>query len=158
MPPELIEPGLWRIPLSRPVGPASVNVYLLRSADGWILIDAGMGFPAVFAELAAALAHAGIEPAQLRHILLTHVHPDHSGNAPQLARLSGAAIRVHRADVDLLDWILRPGAADRIGETLLAAGADPGRVAEVVVAAARLFALFPPLPGAHFLNHGDAFP
>jgi glyoxylase-like metal-dependent hydrolase (beta-lactamase superfamily II) len=158
MTPELIAPGLWRIPLSMPVGPAFVNVYLLRSADGWILIDTGMGFPAVFDELAAALAHAGVEPGQLRHILLTHVHPDHSGNAPQLASLSGAPMRVHRADVDLLAWILRPGAADRIGETLLAASADPDRVAAVVVAAARLFALFPPLPGAHFLNHGDSFP
>ena len=158
MTPELIEPGLWRIPLAMPVGPAFVNVYLLRAADGWILIDTGMGFPPVFAELAAALAHAGVEPAQLRQILLTHVHPDHSGNAPQLASLSGAPIRVHRADADLLEWILRLGAADRTGETLLAAGADPGRVAEVVVAAARLFALFPPLPGALFLNHGDSFP
>jgi len=52
----LIEPGLWRIPLAMPVGPAFVNVYLLRAADGWILIDTGMGFPPVFAELAAALA------------------------------------------------------------------------------------------------------
>jgi glyoxylase-like metal-dependent hydrolase (beta-lactamase superfamily II) len=158
MTPELIEPGLWRIPLSMPVGPAFVNVYLLRSVDGWILIDSGMGFPPVLAELAAALAHAGVEPAQLRHILLTHVHPDHCGNAPQLASLSGAPIRVHRADVDLLDWILRPGSAERTGDTLLAAGADPGRVAEVVVAAARLFALFPPLQGALFLNQGDSFP
>ena len=62
MTPELIEPGLWRIPLAMPVGPAFVNVYLLRAADGWILIDTGMGFPPVFAELAAALAHAGVEP------------------------------------------------------------------------------------------------
>lgn len=157
MTPELIEPGLWRIPLAMPVGPQFVNVYLLRSEDGWILIDTGMGFPPVFAELAAALAHVGVEPAQLRHILLTHVHPDHSGNAPQLARLSGAPIRVHRADVELLDRILRPGSAGRIGDTLLAAGADPDRVAEVVVAAARLFALFPPLTGALSLNHGDSF-
>jgi glyoxylase-like metal-dependent hydrolase (beta-lactamase superfamily II) len=158
MTPELIEPGLWRIPLTMPVGPEFVNVYLLRAADGWILIDTGMGFPAVFEELAVALAQAGVEPGQLRHILLTHVHPDHSGNAPQLARLSGAAIRLHRADGDLLDWILRPGSAVRIGETLLAAGADPGRVAEVVVAATRLFAYFPQLPGGFFLNHGDSFP
>ncbi|MGD0577361.1 MAG: MBL fold metallo-hydrolase, partial [Bryobacteraceae bacterium] len=56
MTPELIEPGLWRIPLTMPVGPEFVNVYLLRAADGWILIDTGMGFPAVFEELAVALA------------------------------------------------------------------------------------------------------
>lgn len=158
MTPELIEPGLWRIPLTMPVGPEFVNVYLLRACEGWILIDTGMGFPAVFEELAAALAHAGVEPGQLHHILLTHVHPDHSGNAPQLARLSGAAIRLHRADVNLLDWILHPGSAGRIGETLLAAGADPDRVAEVVVAASRLFALFPPLTSGLLLNHGDSFP
>ncbi len=158
MTPELIEPGLWRIPLTMPVGPESVNVYLLRAVQGWMLIDSGMGFPPVFEELAAALAHAGIEPTQLGQILLTHVHPDHSGNALQLARLSGAAVYVHRADIELLDWILRPGAAERLGATLLAAGAEPVRVAEVVVAAARLFALFPPLTGCRLLPHGDSFP
>ncbi len=158
MTPELIEPGLWRIPLSMPVGPESVNVYLLRAQEGWMLIDSGLGFPPVYEELAAALAQAAVEPTQLGQILLTHVHPDHSGNAPQLARLSGAVVYVHRADIELLDWILRPGAAERLGATLLAAGAEPDRVAGVVVSAARLFALFPPLTGCRLLHHGDSFP
>jgi glyoxylase-like metal-dependent hydrolase (beta-lactamase superfamily II) len=157
MTPELLAPGLWRIPLSMPVGPAFVNVYLLRSCDGWILIDTGMGFPPVYDELAAALAHASVEPAQLRQILLTHVHPDHSGNAPRLTGLSCAPICVHPADVELLAWILRPGSAERLGATLLAAGAAPDRVTEVIVSAARLFALFPPLTAGRLLHHGDSF-
>jgi len=155
--PELIEPGLWRIPLPMPSGPAFVNVYLARSEDGWILIDTGFGVPGVLDELAAGLAYAGIAPADLRQILLTHVHPDHGGNAPQLAAMSGAPIRLHPADAELLEWILRPGSAARMGERLLAAGAEPDKVAESVEACARLFALFPPLDGALPLVPGESF-
>jgi len=160
MTPERILPGLWRIPLAMPMGPDFVNVYLLRAHGSWILIDTGLGLPAVFDELAAALTQVGVEPAQLSLILLTHVHPDHSGNAPALARLSGAPIFVHRADVELLDWILRPGsaAAAHLGLTFLAAGADPQRVSAVSTAAARLFTLFPPIIAGRFINDGDSVP
>lgn len=160
MMPELIATDLWRIPLAMPVGPDFVNVYLLRAPGGWILIDTGMGFPAVFDELAAALSHIGVEPTQLSPILLTHVHPDHAGNAPALARLSGAPIYVHRADIDLLNWILQPrgAAVSSLKEMFLAAGAAPERVTEVVPAAARLFALFRPLADPRPIFHGDSFP
>ena len=157
MTPELIEPGLWRIPLPMPSGPPFLNVYLIRSGDGWILVDAGFGMKGIFDELAAGFAHAGVAPADLRLILLTHVHPDHAGNAPRLAELSGAPIHLHAADARLLSWILRPGAAELMGDRLLAAGAEPEKVTASVEACARLFALFPPLPDALPLEDGQAF-
>lgn len=158
MSPELIEPGLWRIPLPMPSGPAFLNVYLIRSDDGWILVDTGFGLPGIFDELAAGFAYAGVAPADLRMILLTHVHPDHGGNAPRLAKLSGAPIYLHPADATLLKWILQPGAAELMGERLLAAGAEPNQVAATVEACTRLFSLFPPLPDALPLDDGDSFP
>jgi glyoxylase-like metal-dependent hydrolase (beta-lactamase superfamily II) len=153
--PELIEPGLWRIPLPMPSGPAFLNVYLVRAEDGWILVDTGFGMPGIFDELAAGFAYAGVAPTDLRQILLTHVHPDHGGNAPRLSMLSGAPIHLHPADADLLRWILRPGSAQRMGERLLQAGAEPDKVAETVEACARLFSLFPPLPDALPLQDGE---
>jgi len=156
--PELIEPGLWRIPLPMPSGPPFVNVYLVRSEDGWILVDTGFGVPGIFDELSAGFAYAGVSPSNLKQILLTHVHPDHGGNAPRLSALSGAPIRLHPADAELLAWILLPGSAERIGERLLNAGAEPDRVGESVEACARLFSLFPPLPEATPLREGETIP
>lgn len=158
MTPELIEPGLWRIPLPMPSGPPFLNVYLIRSEDGWILVDTGFGIPGIFDELAAGFAHAGVAPADLRLILLTHVHPDHGGNAPRLSAMSGAPIHLHSADIKLLKWILRPGAAGLMGQRMLDAGAEPDKVAESVEACARLFSLFPPLPDALPFADGEIIP
>lgn len=158
MTPELIESGLWRIPLPMPAGPAFVNIYLIRSEDGWILVDTGYGVPGIFDELAAGFAYVGVAPADLRQILLTHVHPDHGGNAPRLSAMSGAPIRLHPADAELLAWILRPGSAERMGDRLLDAGAEPDKVAETVEACARLFSHFPALPDATPLNDGEIIP
>ena len=138
-----------------PSGPAFLNVYLVRSENGWILIDTGFGISGIFDELAAGFAHAGVAPSDLRVILLTHVHPDHGGNAPQLSAMSGAPIRLHPADAELLTWILRPDAAELMGQRLLAAGAEPDKVAASVEACARLFSLFPPLPGTFPLENGE---
>jgi len=74
------------------------------------------------------------------------------------AALSGAPIRLHPADAELLAWILLPGSAERIGERLLNAGAEPDRVGESVEACARLFSLFPPLPEATPLREGETIP
>ncbi len=158
MTPELIEPGLWRIPLPMPAGPAFVNVYLVRSDDGWILVDTGYGVPGILDELAAGFAYVGVTPADLRQILLTHVHPDHGGNAPRLSAMSGAPIALHPADSKLLAWILLPGSAERMGERLLAAGAAPDKVAETVEACARLFSHFHALPDAQPLTDGELIP
>ena len=158
MTPELIESGLWRIPLPMPAGPPFVNVYLVRCKDGWILVDTGYSLPGIFDELAEGFGFAGVAPAELRQILLTHVHPDHAGNAPRLSAMSGAPIRLHPADAELLAWILRPGSAARIGERLLNAGAEPDQVAETVEACTRLFSHFPPLPDAKPLEDGENIP
>jgi len=55
--------------------PASVNVFLVRSRDCNILIDAGYG-PGRGA-LSERLAALGIAPGKVDAILLTHIHPDH---------------------------------------------------------------------------------
>jgi glyoxylase-like metal-dependent hydrolase (beta-lactamase superfamily II) len=141
-----------------PSGPPFLNVYLIRNDAGWILVDTGFGMPGIFEELAAGFAHAGITPGELQLVLLTHVHPDHAGNAPRLAALSGAPIRLHAEDMKLLDWVLQPGSAERMGERMLAAGADAEKVAAAVEACGRLFAQFPPLPGALPLVDGETIP
>lgn len=56
-----------------------LNVTLLRSGGRLALVDAGsgQGFQGGAGRLPAALAAAGIDPAAITDILLTHAHPDH---------------------------------------------------------------------------------
>ena len=56
-----------------------VNVNLLDTGDRKILFDAGSGtnFLSTLGRLPAAFEAAGIDPAAITDVLLTHAHPDH---------------------------------------------------------------------------------
>jgi glyoxylase-like metal-dependent hydrolase (beta-lactamase superfamily II) len=73
--------------------PHVIGVYLLEGPEP-ALVDCG---PAVCAgALEAALAANGLELADVRHLLLTHIHPDHAGAAGALvSRHPGLQVHVH---------------------------------------------------------------
>lgn len=57
-----------------------INCYLVRGAGRTILIDAGAGGIKQWGgQLRSNLSLAGVEPAAIDTILLTHAHPDHVG-------------------------------------------------------------------------------
>lgn len=60
-----------------------VNAYLVNTGDRLVLIDAGTGpgqaFGPDLGRLLRNLAAAGVEPAAVDAVLLTHLHPDHIG-------------------------------------------------------------------------------
>lgn len=68
------------------LGERTVGCYLLDTPDGPGLLDCGSAttIPAVKSELAAR----GLSVADLRHIVLTHIHFDHAGAAGVLVRES----------------------------------------------------------------------
>ena len=69
-----------------------IGVYLVETPDGPALFDCG---PATtVAALKRGLAERGLELADLRHLLLSHIHLDHAGGAGVLVR-EHADLRVH---------------------------------------------------------------
>ncbi|SFF42878.1 nitroreductase/quinone reductase family protein [Blastococcus tunisiensis] len=78
--------------------PAS-NVYLVRSREAWALIDAGWAGDAdTIRRTAESLFGPGARPAA---ILLTHIHPDHSAAAGELARSWDVPVHVHPVELPM---------------------------------------------------------
>jgi glyoxylase-like metal-dependent hydrolase (beta-lactamase superfamily II) len=73
--------------------------YLIQVQDWVVLIDTGSGSESSNASLEAGLAAAGIRPADLTHILLTHGHIDHYGGLVYLRERTEAQIGVHELDL-----------------------------------------------------------
>jgi glyoxylase-like metal-dependent hydrolase (beta-lactamase superfamily II) len=67
-------------------------VYLLVGPEGPVLIETGPG--STVPTVVEALAGHGYRPADVGHVLLTHIHLDHAGAAGWWAR-QGAQIYVH---------------------------------------------------------------
>ena len=89
------------ISLPMPLKLGRVNCYLIKIADGFILVDTG-GSNAR-RELEAALSEAGCQPGDLKLIVLTHGDFDHTGNAAYLRRRYGAQIAMHPDDAGMAE-------------------------------------------------------
>ena len=74
-----------------------VNMYLLDVAEGLTLVDAGL--PKSDAKVLQAIQALGRAPGDLRHVVLTHAHPDHVGSLAAIVRATGARTYMHPLDI-----------------------------------------------------------
>ncbi len=88
-----VAPGVHRVPLPLPNdGLRAVNVYVLATDDGLVLVDAGWAIPESKALLVQALEQIGASLSDVRRFLVTHVHRDHYTQAVDVRREFGASV------------------------------------------------------------------
>jgi glyoxylase-like metal-dependent hydrolase (beta-lactamase superfamily II) len=85
--------------------PTSVNAFVVNSKDRTYLVDSGSGawngMGNTMGRAEANLRAAGIEPAQIDAVILTHAHPDHHEGlltAQKTARFPNAELIIHEAE------------------------------------------------------------
>lgn len=76
------------------------KVYLIKCSDGYLLIDTG--YEADYEKFRKKLAETGIPINQIKYLLLTHYHDDHSGFANKLKYDFGIPLIVQKKSVPLL--------------------------------------------------------
>lgn len=91
---EEILPSLYAVRM------AYVNAFLIVADDGLTLVDSGLagGRRAIL----RAIRDAGRVPEDLKHIVVTHHHVDHTGSLAALAERTGAKTYVHTLDAPVV--------------------------------------------------------
>lgn len=90
---KLLADGLYVIPAGQ------VNTFLLDSPEGCTLIDTG--FPGKADTILQAVRDLGKQPSDIRHIVITHAHPDHIGSLAALKQATGADAYIHPLDAPI---------------------------------------------------------
>lgn len=94
--PTEIAPGVFCV---GPHGRSQTNVYFVRDGPTWALVDAGWAGDAD--RIRAAVRSVVGSDATPVGILVTHVHPDHSGAAKVLATTWSCPVLVHGAELPI---------------------------------------------------------
>jgi len=97
-----VSEGIWLLKLPLPFPVATINVYLVRLAEGYLLVDCGLKTKSCRKALSGSLSALGVAFADIRQLVITHVHPDHFGLAAEVRRLSGAQVMMHPAEAALI--------------------------------------------------------
>ncbi len=112
------------------------SAWALTTSQGIILLDAIYDY-SVQDEVEDGLKKLGLNPADLKYIVVSHGHGDHAGGAKYLQDKYGARLLMSAADYDLLDqqnpaWkpkrdmVITDGQRLTLGDTTLAFYLTPG--------------------------------
>lgn len=90
-----ITPNLYQTSL----GP--VNAFVIESNNGLTLVDTG--FKNSMNKIFSAIEKAGRKPGNIKQIILTHSHPDHSGSVAAIKNQLNVPVYMHEYDALLLE-------------------------------------------------------
>ncbi len=109
-----IVPGIHQLSF-KSEGNGTTSVYVLEGPDGLVLVDTGWDAPGALDSLMSQFAQAGLDPAGIRCMVLTHAHTDHVGLACNFKKLSGASVIMHPIEAELMPDLL-VDEAERLGK------------------------------------------
>ena len=118
------------------VGAAGVSAFLFSTPEGLILLDGGL--PETAPLIATNVEKLGFRMADVKYLLNSHAHFDHSGGLAELKRRSGATMVASAADAPALEAgasnsppvdvgrVIEDGGTVSLGGTTLTANITPG--------------------------------
>jgi metallo-beta-lactamase class B len=92
------------------VGTAGLASYLITSPQGHILVDTAM--PEATSQIKANIAKLGFNVTDIKYLLNTHAHIDHTGGLAEMKQASGAQLVAGERDKPLLEGGYYPGAQE----------------------------------------------
>lgn len=118
------------------VGATGVSSFLIKTSEGFVLLDGGL--PETAQQIENNIKKLGFRLNDVKYLLNSHAHFDHAGGLAELKRASGARLVASGGDAPALrsggqdmppvtvDRIIGDGESVRLGDTTLTAVVTPG--------------------------------
>jgi metallo-beta-lactamase class B len=126
------------------VGLQSVSSYVLKTSQGLILIDAT--YEETANQIPKSMQQIGLNPKDVKYIIVTHGHTDHVGGAAALQKLTGARVGMAEGDWEMYgkggytssqgqkrafpplkrDLVIKDGDTIKLGDTTVKMYVTPG--------------------------------
>ena len=97
------------------VGTVPASSHIIDTGNGLIILDTG--YQQALYNVIDNIYSAGLNPHDIKYILLTHGHIDHFGSAKELRELSGAKIALGKEDREYANGTLDLSFAKELGMT-----------------------------------------
>jgi metallo-beta-lactamase class B len=118
------------------MGMTEYAVWAITTSQGIILVDAIYDY-SIADEVTEGMKKVGLDPKQIKYVIVSHGHLDHAGGAKYLQETYGAKLIMSAADYDLLDqqnpsWkpkrdmVATDGMKLTLGDTTLTLYVTPG--------------------------------
>ena len=108
-----------------------VQVHLVELDEGYLLVDTGWGLPETLRALEDGLKTHGVAWTDIKTLVVTHLHPDHVGNAQEVLDRSGARYLMHQVDAENLATVAKMGRSPHFDEGWKIAGVPAERQQEL---------------------------
>ncbi|TDI61650.1 MAG: MBL fold metallo-hydrolase [Alphaproteobacteria bacterium] len=92
-----VAPGIKWLQMPLPFALNHINLYLLDEGDGWTIVDTGIcdeGVQKIWEDIFAG----ELDGKPVKRVIVTHMHPDHIGNAGWLCRRWGVELYTSRTE------------------------------------------------------------
>ena len=134
-----------------------INLYMLTTAEGWVLVDTGLNDD-VTAQHWQILLAGPLAGTPVYQIIVTHHHVDHIGYAGPLAELTGAQVYTSIAEAERAKWLYALAGKDfgnLLAETYHQYGLPVEAVNSAQTDGSRYRRNTAPLPEFRLLQTGD---
>jgi metallo-beta-lactamase class B len=84
------------------IGNAGTVIYVVQTSNGLVMLDS-LGTAQLETQLLPGFKRLGLDPANVRAVIMGHGHADHFGGSPYFQDKFGARIYISEADWNLMD-------------------------------------------------------
>ncbi len=100
-----VAPGIYWLRMPLPFALGHINLWLLKSGDGWTIVDTGVNTEES-AKVWNQTFSSVMDNQPVDRVVVTHLHPDHAGCAGWLCARTGATLMMTREEYMLCQLLL----------------------------------------------------